>query len=886
MVYPTKRVSLLFLLIAFTALLAAQQPLPQDLLSKEIRVTMLTGDAVTLLKHIEEKENIIFSYSNKVCLPKKVIFHQNRAPLKYFLDQIFASCYVEYKIRDNKVLITPIKTSDLKLTIRGYVRDGITGEVLIRANIYDFYGSKGTISNDYGFYSLSLNGGSASLGCSYVGYSADQKLIELTGDTLINFNLMPMPELEEIPVFASHIPTDVRSTRTGTIDVPLNQIRNIPSFLGEVDLIKSVQLLPGVQSGNEGFSGMYVRGGGPDQNLILLDDIPVYNVEHLLGFFSIFNPDAINKVTVIKGGFPAQYGGRLSSVLDIRMFEGNQEKLKGSASLGLLSSKIALDGPLIKNKTSFSTSFRRTYYDILTAPFENDKDERSNYYFFDLNVKLNHQFSPRNRIFLSNYWGRDDLSSRYNFKQVTQAIITGEEPEFDLALNDEAKTGWGNLVSALRWNYLISDKLFSNLTITFSDYKFATSQEQNYYLTDSWSNISRRYYSGIRDLNAKIDVDYFPANGHQIKFGGSYTFHRFFPGIDVMKTELSTNQKSDTTLGGKAINGNEYHAYIQDEMNLSSTIKVNMGTHFSMYNTGSKNYYSVEPRLSMRILMTPSFSVKAAYSLMTQYIHLLNTANMSLPTDLWLPVSERINPMRAWQTALGGEWEIDRGFSFSAEAYYKELSNLIDYKDSQSFFDFSTSWDNKLTSGDGNSYGLELLLHKKLGAWSGWAGYTYSISTSHFNQINNGKAFRSNNDRRHDASIFLSYIFNSRADASLTWAFGSGKPVTLPSEKYFAPPLPTSSAISSDYSESFSKRNGYLMPNFHRLDVGMNFHKEKSWGKRTWSLGIMNLYGRQNPFFLYFSDNKNPSSGEITRSLKQFSLFPFPLPYIRYTIYF
>jgi hypothetical protein len=242
--------------------------------------------------------------------------------------------------------------------------------------------------------------------------------------------------------------------------------------------------------------------------------------------------------------------------------------------------------------------------------------------------------------------------------------------------------------------------------------------------------------------------------------------------------------------------------------------------------------------------------------------------------------------MRAWQTALGGEWEIDRGFSLSAEAYYKKLSNLIDYKDSQSFFDFSTSWDNKLTSGDGKSYGIELLLHKKLGAWSGWAGYTYSISTSHFNQINNGKPFRSNNDRRHDASVFLSYIFNSNADASLTWAFGSGKPVTLPSEKYYAPPLPTSSAISGDFSENFSERNGYLMPNFHRLDVGMNFHKEKTWGKRTWSLGIMNLYGRQNPFFLYFSDNKDPSTGKITRSLKQFSLFPFPLPYIRYTIYF
>ena len=858
----------------------------QSILNNEIQLEITSGSTEKILKHIEEKAGVIFSYSNKVCISRKVVLENNKGTIKQFLDQIFNTCYVEYTVIGNKILILPVLISSLKFRIQGFVKDSLTGEVLIYANIFDLNGSKGTVSNDYGFYNMISPGGEVTIGCSYIGYESQNKIINLKRDTIVNFNLIAQPALQEIPVFGNSISSGIRSSQTSIIDLPVNKLQNVPSFMGEMDLVKMIQLFPGIQSGNDGFSGLYVRGGGKDQNLILLDDVPIYNVEHLLGFFSVFNPDAINSVKLIKGGFPAQYGGRLSSVIDIKMLEGNNDKMKVLASLGLISSKLALEGPFKNKKTTYSVSFRRTYYDLIAAPLQSPDKDNSNYYFFDLNAKANHQFSDKSRLFISTYWGHDELKSNYNFKEVTKSIVDDQINDDDLQLNDEINSGWGNVIASSRWNYIFNNQIFSNTTISYSNYNFNTKQEQEYYFDEQWNSVTRKYKSGIMDLMAKIDFDYSPKSKHYVKFGGSYIFHQFYPGIEVMKTSLTNEAERDTTIGGKTINGSEFHLYFQDDFSLTSFLKINAGMHCSMYYSGSKKYYSVEPRLSSRFLVTSRMALKFAYSAMSQYIHLLNTANVSLPTDLWLPVTDVIKPMRAWQVAIMSEYEFRPGFNISTELYYKRNFNLLDYKESQSFFDFSTSWADKLTTGKTNGYGMEILAQRTVGNWTGWLGYTYSKNTSNFPELNNGEPFPSNNDRRHDVSMFLSHRFNEKIDANATWVFASGKPVTLSDEKYYAPQIPTSVVTSTDHSEYYLNKNGYNMPNYHRLDIGVNFYKKKDWGKRIWSFGIMNVYGRQNPIFLYYSDNKIENGNEVQRSLKQFSLFPFPFPYIRYTIQF
>jgi len=877
--------------IAFLASLYNFHASAQDLLNTKVKLSRTTGNAIELLSEIETNSSVTLSYTNQVCLSKKIVFQSNESTIKFFLDQIFATCRVKYIETGNKIIITPIPLQELKLTLHGYVRDSLTGEPLIGANIFLQDISRGTVANNYGYYNLTVMGGDGHVGCSYVGYNTNYKKLLILNDTLVRFYLTPQPNLQEVSVMGIPIATDVKSTRTSTIEIPVSQIQNVPSFMGETDVIKALQLFPGVQSGNEGFSGLYVRGGGSDQNLILIDDTPVYNVDHLLGFFSVFNPDIISRVSIIKGGFPAQYGGRLSSVVDIRMLEGNNRELTGSASIGLLSSKIVINGPVrFKTKlnaapTTYALSFRRTYYDLLASPFQIGREEKSFYYFYDLNAKINHTFSPKSQLAISTYMGKDDLMSKYNFKEVARSIVTGDNTTSKQSLNDEVLNGWGNYIVSGRWTYSLTEKLYSILTTSYSDYLYSSEQQQINYNNQTTSLVTQKYKSGIRDLSVKYEGEYNLSSGHSFKTGISYTYHRFYPGINIVELNLNSNAKNDTTIGGLHLNGSEFHTYLQSDLFVSSLLRINIGVHGSMFHTGEKKYYSLEPRISSRLLVSSKLSMKAAYSTMTQYVHLLNTANVSLPTDLWLSVTNDIKPMTAWQSAVGFEYEISKGFNISIEGYYKKLNNILDYKEGQSFFDYSTSWGDKLTTGIGESYGLEFLIHRKIGDLSGWLGYTWSKSSNQFNLLNHGNWFPANNDRRHDASLFLSYLFSPKIDAALTWSYGSGKPITLASEKYYSPSINTN-GIPSSYSEYFASKNGYNLPDFHRLDLGVNFSKDKAWGKRTWSVGLMNVYGRKNPFFLYYDESINPDTNESTRSLKKFSLFPFPFPYARYTVHF
>ena len=755
-------------------------------------------------------------------------------------------------------------------TISGFVEDARSGEKLISANIYDSKTLKGTISNNYGFYSLTLPEGKIELIYSFVGYAPIKKQINLVKDTIINISLEPSVEIQEVTITDNRVLSKVKSTQMSRIEIPVETIKNLPVLLGEVDIIKTIQLLPGVQSGSEGASGLYVRGGGPDQNLVLLDGVPVYNVNHLFGFFSVFNADAINTVSLTKGGFPARYGGRLSSVLDIRMKEGNTKEIKGEGSVGIISSKLAIEGPIVKDKTSFIVSGRRTYIDILSYPIQyfmaksEDIDKlRAGYYFYDVNAKINHKFSDKSRLYLSSYMGSDKVyalikDKGYNYK---------EENNFKLR--------WGNITSALRWNYILNNKLFSNTTLTYSRFKFLTGLESIYEEDGKKDEFGIDYSSGIYDWAVKIDFDFMPNPNNYIRFGVNNTYHTFNPGINTFRV-LSDNSDSDidTTFGNKNIYANEFYLYVEDDIKLSSKIKSNIGLHYSNFSVKGKIYHSLEPRFSIRYLYNEKLSFKAAATKMTQYIHLLTNSTLNMPTDLWVPVTDTINPLRSWQYAAGAVYALTDKIDVSIEGFYKNMHNLIEYKEGASYFSAGDKWEDKIEIGKGWSYGAEFLVKKDLGKTTGWIGYTLSWSERKFENIGFGKTFPYKYDRRHDISVVVTHKFNDKVDVGLTWVYGTGNATTLGIERYVSLEGSLEGYLEAWDIEYFENRNGFRMPSYHRLDVGVNLHKEKKWGKRTWSFGLYNAYNRQNPFFLYFTHEYNNQNDQNKKVLKQLSLFP------------
>ncbi len=782
-----------------------------------------------------------------------------------------------------------------KHTISGYIEDASNGEKLIAVNIFDSNSALGAVSNTYGFYSLTLEQDSVLLGISYVGYQTQFYKLYLDKDVSLNFKLSSDVELETVEVVSDRVEKIEERTQMSTVSVPIEQIKKIPALLGEVDVLKALQLLPGVQSGGEGQSGLYVRGGSPDQNLILLDGVPVYNASHLFGFFSVFNADAIKDVTLTKGGFPARYGGRLSSVIEINMKEGNTNEFHGTGSIGLISSKLTLEGPIIKDKTSFLISGRRTYIDLLARPIiknafeEGGSSGNAGYYFYDVNGKINHKFSDKDRLYFSVYTGRDKFYFSERFQQ------------FDYDSESEVGLGWGNLTSALRYNHLWSNKLFSNLTLTYSRYNFDTElADRTTYSNNGVStkdNFEIGYLSGIDDIAAKIDFDYVPNPNHYIRFGTNIIHHNFDPGAFKIKIE-STGVDDfllDTLFGQSKVDAQEFAFYVEDDMRIGSKLKVNAGVHFSGFNVKSKVYTSVQPRLSVRYLLPNDIALKGSYASMRQYIQLLTNESIGLPTDLWVPTTETVLPQDSWQVALGVAKTFDKKYEFSVEGYYKQMKNIISYKEGASLFNLD-DWQSKVTQGDGESYGAEFLVQKKKGRLTGWVGYTLSWSWRQFDDLNFGNRYSFKYDRRHDLSVVASYELSDRIQFSATWVYGTGNAVTLANSVYngFYPVSEFSNDFTGWYpndfnAEYYQDRNNFRMRSYHRFDVGVDFIKQKKRFKRTWSVGAYNLYNRKNPFFLYtdrevtFDNNGNLISSK--KVLKQASLFPI-IPSVAYKFEF
>ena len=778
-------------------------------------------------------------------------------------------------------LLACMPTFAQKRTISGYVMDAASKETLIGATIIDKNSGKGCATNSYGFYTLTLNQGQVDLQVSYVGYTQQSRALDLKENLSLNFMLETNTTLDEVVVEGTRATVSARNPQMSVVELPVQQIKSIPTLFGEADVLKAIQLLPGVQNGSEGSAGMYVRGGGPDENLLLLDGVPVYNVNHMLGFFSVFNPDALKNVTLYKGSFPAHFGGRLSSVVDIRMKEGDMQKYHGNASIGLISSKFNFEGPIVKDKLSFNLSYRRTYGDLLIKPalwiasWSTPEISKLSvgYYFYDFNAKLNWKISDKDRLYLSFYTGDDAI-----YFGVKNKDFMSDSTQYTHRIKLNWK--WGNKVAALRWNHVVSQKLFMDASVNYTQYRhnlgMNLTEEDTYLPTNTVSKnvFDMVYKSGINDLTAKVDFDYTPLPNHEIRFGGNYTYHIFRP--EVQSIQMSESQQSlvDTVTGSPNVYAHETALYAEDNMTFGDIFRMNLGVHYSTFTVEGKTYQSVQPRVSTSLMLASNLSLKAGYAYMTQYVHLLSNSSLSLPTDLWVPVTAKIVPMNAHQWSVGAFYELPRLFDISVEGYYKTMDNLLEYKDGASFFGSSERWDEKVCMGKGWAYGVELLVQRSFGKTTGWIGYTWAHSKRQFDRegqiINNGKVFPAKYDRRHDISVTVQHKFSDSFDLSGTWVFSSGNCGTLGTQVY--------EGLPNDWGEfqhiNALERNNFRMGNYHRLDLGANLHFPLNPGLLTLNFSVYNVYNHNNPFLVYTDYVYDESTQQAEKKLMQVSIFP------------
>lgn len=795
-------------------------------------------------------------------------------------------------------------------TINGYVSDAVSGERLIGATVIDTVSGYGAVTNNSGFYSLTIPDGDAGLRCSYVGYAPSHIVcLQLSADTLLNFVLRENTRLQEVTVVGHQSVSSPNSVQMSAIEVPVQQIKAIPALAGEVDVIKALQLLPGVQSGSEGSAGLYVRGGGPDENLIMLDGVPLYNVNHMMGFFSVFNADAVKNITLYKGNFPAHFGSRLSSVVDVRQNDGNRIGWHGNVSVGLISAKLNAEGPIPWNKeqldklrrgekiernaTTFNVSARRTYFDLFTAPIvgvisrretNGDLNLNAGYYFYDVNAKLTHLITDDDKLSLTVYAGDDDIYFRLN--------NFGESKSSGSDQNTKAKFAWhwGNLLTALNWEHRFSPRIFCNTQLSYTRYRYDLRQQSAVTsLQKSASatfNEQMEYRSFVGDLMIQTNYNFAASPKHDLHWGANYVFHRFRPQVSALNFRVSGNQNIidddfsdiiniDTTLTDGTIHAHEASLYVEDTYTPLSWLRISYGLRGSLYSVDGRTYPSFEPRVGIRALAMKDLSIKASYAYMSQYIHLLSNSSVSLPTDLWVPVTKNIVPMRSMQVAGGISYNLLGQVELSVEGYYKKMLNMIEYKDGASFLGSTTGWEEKVCMGEGWSYGVEFLAQRTVGRVTGWIGYTWSRAWRLFNregqQINYGKPFPAKYDREHDLSITIQWAVNKLVDLNATFVYGTGNRATLGTQVYYDPNTETEVAY-------IPERNNYLMPDYHRLDFGASFHyslRRHPDMQSVWNVSVYNVYNNMNPFLLYSQDNK----------MYKVTLFPI-LPSVSYTFKF
>ncbi|MCB2222001.1 MAG: TonB-dependent receptor [Bacteroidetes bacterium] len=752
------------------------------------------------------------------------------------------------------LLIAFVTNGQEKHSLSGTITDAETGEELIGATVYVDDLETGTISNEYGFYSLTIPGGIFTVRISYIGYNTVYETVDFSSDHVLNIELnLTSTSLEEVVISAEKNDENIRSAEMGVVKMDVKELETIPVLFGERDILKTIQLLPGVSASGEGSTGFFVRGGNTDQNLILLDEAPVYNASHLLGFFSVFNSDALKEVKLYKSGIPARFGGRLSSVLDVHMNNGNTKKLAVTGGLGLISSRLTVEAPIVKDKGSFIVSGRRTYADLVYSLV--DSDFRGNsLYFYDLNAKANYKVSDKDRIYLSGYFGRDRFGLE-NFG-------------FD----------WGNTTGTLRWSRIFNDKLFSNTSLIYSNY--------DYKIKADFSETLTEVSSGIEDLNFKQDFSWFINTDNTVRFGLNVIYHTFKPG----KLESSgENEINDIILEQQY--AYESGIYLSNDQKIGARLNINYGFRYSMFNAvgpgtvntyandgsivnselyqqgeGIINYQGFEPRFSASFVLNETSSMKASFQRMFQYVHLLSSTTSENPTDIWVPSSINVKPGSSEQYSIGYFRNfLDDRFETSVEVYYKDLHDQIDYKDGANVL-LNEDVEADLAFGKARSYGAEFYIKKRTGKFTGWIGYTLGKTEKQFDLINSGNWYSARQDRLHDISLVGSYKVNEKWTISANWIYYTGDAVTFPSGQY---------VIDGRTVPLYTERNGYRMPDYHRLDVSATLlGRQDRKIKSSWNFSIYNLYGRENAYSISFREKEDEPGVNEAVQISLFSIIP------------
>lgn len=786
------------------------------------------------------------------------------------------------------LLLLPTLTYGQNVTLSGFIVEKESKESLPYVNVLNRSTKEGNHSNAYGFYSIQVpKGQQVEVQFSFVGYHTAVHQISSINDVVLHVELVAKEqELKEVTVIADILPVDDQLSH---IQLPVQTIKQAPALLGEKDVIKTLKLLPGVQRGTEGSTALYVRGGGPGQNLIILDDAQVYNANHLFGFFSTFNGDAIKSVDFWKGAFPARYGGRISSVLDLKMKEGNKEKFAGEGGIGILASRLTLEGPIQKGKSSFLISGRRTYLDLLTKPFMSN-DFTTAYRFYDLNIKLNFDHDLKNKFFISSYFGNDKFLNNEEASRAQSTIKTRTD------------MGWGNATSSLRWNHLFNNKLFFNTTLLYSHYRF--------YLKDNYTRSGSRpeslfshYQSSITDFALKTDFDYFHSNQHSFKWGGAGVHHNYVPRAFALKDQESRNDEENI----QEYNNMEFGAYLEHIWQPIKKVKVNTGLRLNALITSNQNFLVAEPRLLAEYDVFRGIRIQGAYARVNQFVHLLSNTGIGLSTDLWVPVTEQAPFEQSDQISIGALKSFPgvKGLSLSIESYRKYLRNIVAYREGASFQVISEgakeiSWEDNVITGEGLSYGTEVLLRKSRGKFTGWVGYTLSWTIHQFDELNYGKRFYPRQDSRHNISLVGMYELSPKVKLSASWVYSTGAALTVPRAYYygnFASGSDTKAIVGPEGFMSkivteeiarvpyYGSRNSFRAEAYHRLDMAIQFYKKKEKWERWWEFGLFNAYSRRNPFYYYLEATNDYQQNGQRIQLRKKSLFPI-LPSISYNFKF
>lgn len=875
----SKKALYIFILI-FSNTLFAQN----DQLSKNATLKYQNVPLHTFLADIQSKYGVNFSYSSgNIPMDKNITITADNRPLKEVLNDVLKDAQAEYVVMNGSVVIKSQTSNDpsnnQKFSISGYVKDAKTGEDLIGASVYVKEIKSGTSTNAYGFFSITLPEGKYTLIISYLGYNSSEQTIELKGNMSQNFNIQPESiTTDEVVISERRKDENVQGVQMSMNRLTIEQMKKVPVLFGEVDVIKNIQQLPGVQSVGEGSSAFFVRGGSSDQNLILLDEAPVYNASHLAGIFSVFNADAIKSADIYKGGIPAQYGGRLSSVVDIRTRDGNMKKFGGTASLGLLSSKATLEGPIVKDKGSFIISARRTYFDLFLKASSDPDLRNTSVYFYDLNAKVNYILGPKDRLFVAAYGGSDVFK------------------------NNQFGLNWGNATGTLRWNHVFSNKLFSNTTVYYSRFNYGlglTSGAQAF----SWT-------ADIQETALKQDFNYFLNPNNEIRFGLQLTNRAFQPGTVVPKSSNSIFREYRMPLN----NALEYAFYVSNDQKVTERLSLQYGLRYTIFQNNAttvykyagdvmdkdnitdtlkydfmgvdKTYAGLEPRFGAKFSLSENSSVKASYNRTYQFLHQLSNSASPLPITMWVPSSRYIAPQTSDQIAGGYFINLfDNKIETSVEGYYKWLNNTVDFKDNAQLL-LNPTVETEVLRGRGYSYGAEFSVRKDAGRLNWSVAYTLSWSKLKIPGINEGREYYAPWDRRHNINMNLSYEITKRLSVGAAWTYGTGRPITLPAGKYY---------FENTSYLYFTERNGERLPDFHRLDLSVNLKSKQKPNRKwegMWNFSVYNAYNRKNPFSVYTQnievDNAKSESGTTTTNNKQIVMlwfFPF-IPSVTYTLKF